>query len=59
MRRIYHRYELPEEHRGRGDARMAGRVALLLLAFIGGFIVTAILYAVLMVLSTALVAVQP
>lgn len=59
MRRLYHRYDLPYEHRGRGDARMAGRVALLLLAFIGGLVVTAILYAVLMVISTAFVAVQP
>lgn len=59
MRRIYHRYELPEEHRGRGEARMAGQVALLLLFFAGSAIVAGVLYAVLMVLSTALVAVQP
>lgn len=59
MRKLYHRYDLPYKDRGRGDARMAGRMALLLLAFMGGFIVTAILYAVLMVLSTAFVAVQP
>lgn len=58
MRRIYHRYELPEEHRGRGEARMAGQVALLLLFFAGSAIVAGVLYAVLMVLSTALVAVQ-
>lgn len=59
MRRIYHRYELPEEHRGRGEARMAGQIALLLLFFAGSAIAVGVLYAVLMVLSTALVAVQP
>lgn len=59
MRRIYHRYELPEEHRGRGEARMAGQIALLLLFFVGGAVLTGILYALVMILSTALVAVQP
>lgn len=59
MRRIYHRYELPEEHRGRGEARMAGQIALLLLFFVGGAVLTGFLYALVMILSTALVAVQP
>lgn len=57
MRRLYHRYDLP--YRDRGDARIAGRAALLLLAIVGGSILATILYAVLMVISTAFVAVQP
>lgn len=59
MRRIYHRYDLPEEHRSRGEARMAGQIALLLLFFVGGAVLTGFLYALVMILSTALVAVQP
>lgn len=59
MRRIYHRYDLPKELRSRGEARMAGQVALLLLVFAGAAIAASVIYAVLMVLSTALVVVQP
>lgn len=38
---------------------MAGQVALLLLVFAGAAIAASVIYAVLMVLSTALVVVQP
>lgn len=59
MRRIYHRYELPEEHRGRGEARMAGQIALLLFFFVVGAIVTLGIYALTLFFSTAFVMVQP
>lgn len=38
---------------------MAGQIALLLLFFVGGAVLTGFLYALVMILSTALVAVQP
>lgn len=59
MRRIYHRYELPEEHRGRGEARMAGQIALLLFFFVVGAIVTLGIYGLTLFFSTAFVMVQP